>query len=132
MAPLAPAETPPKSSRSGGAARPRPPRPRLLTRSASTERTTTAPRNCIPYALAFPMCASDVQYGTYTLWALASLGSVEARMPPGLYRSGQSSELHLEASVAQRAWQLISSQHQPPLSSVTTQSRELLLGAGRK
>ena len=64
MAPLAPAETPPKSSRSGGAARPRPPRPRLLTRSASTERTTTAPRNCIPYAQAFPMCASDVQYGT--------------------------------------------------------------------
>ena len=66
------------------------------------------------------------------MWALASLGSVEARMPPGLYRSDQSSELHLEASVAQRAWQLISSQHQPPLSSITTQSRELLLGAGRK
>ena len=57
------------------------------------------------------MCASDVQYGTYTLCALASLGSVEARMPLTLCTSDQSSELHLEASVAQRARQLLSSQH---------------------
>ena len=66
------------------------------------------------------------------MWALASLGSVEARMPPGLCTSGQSSELHLEVSVVQREWQLISSQHQPPLSSITIQSRELFLGVGRK
>ena len=78
------------------------------------------------------MCASDVQYGTKTLWALASLGAVEARMPPGLCTSDQSSELHFEAAVAQRSRQLVSSQHQPPLWSITTQSRERLLGAGRK
>ena len=36
------------------------------------------------------------------MWALASLGTVEARMPPVLCTSDQSSELHFEAAVAQR------------------------------
>ena len=40
------------------------------------------------------------------MWALASLGAVEARIPPGLCTSDQSSELHFEAAVAQRAFKV--------------------------
>eukprot|EP00964_Phaeocystis_antarctica_P068421 scaffold41446_cov64-Phaeocystis_antarctica.AAC.2 len=79
---------PPKSSVSRGPVSPLPPRPWFRTSSERTARTTAAPRNSSPNAVASPMCASLVQYGTRILLALASLGSLELRMPPTVSRLG--------------------------------------------